>query len=185
MQLYLEHFDPREVNSLAKLLIELGSRGSSLFVAGNGGSASTASHMMTDLFSLSHKYNFKVKVNCLSDNSSLITAHSNDFHFNEIFSEQIKFFGKIGDLLIVISASGNSPNLISAINVANNIGMSTFAILGFDGGKIKDIVSDYILVKTNLGDYGPAEDIHLIINHMLKEEIVNILNTENLDAQEI
>lgn len=156
------------------MIIALSSRNSSLFLAGNGGSASTASHMMTDLLSLNSKCGLTVRVNCLSDNNSLITALGNDLHFHKIFSEQLKTYGRKGDLLIVISASGNSPNLISAVTEANIIGIDTFGILGFDGGEIKHIVSDYILVKTDIGDYGPAEDIHLMINHMLKENILNI-----------
>ena len=173
LQAYLEKFDFRQIDFLVDLLVSVESNGSQVFIAGNGGSASTASHMATDLLSLNSKSNFKLKVISLCDNTSLITAVGNDIDFSQIFREQIKMLGREGDVLIVISASGNSPNLIQAITAAEQLKVKTLGILGFDGGKIKNLVSNYMLVESETGDYGPVEDIHLMINHMVKEGILN------------
>ena len=170
---YLEKFDLKQVDFLVDLLVSVESKGSQIFIAGNGGSASTASHMATDLLSLNSKSNFKLKVISLCDNTSLITAVSNDNDFSQIFSDQLKILGQEGDVLIVISASGNSRNLVHALKVAENLKIETVGILGFDGGKIKNLVSNYMLVESETGDYGPVEDIHLMINHMVKEGILN------------
>jgi D-sedoheptulose 7-phosphate isomerase len=184
LQTYLEKFDFRQIDFLVELLVSVESTGSHVFIAGNGGSASTASHMATDLLSLNSKSNFKLKVISLCDNTSLITAVGNDIDFSQIFCEQIKLLGREGDVLIVISASGNSPNLIHAITAADRLKVKTLGILGFDGGKIKNLVSKYLLVKSEIGDYGPVEDIHLMINHMVKEGVLNRIKLSSSASQE-
>lgn len=179
LKLYLDTLDINKIEILIKELLEIEKRESRVFTIGNGGSASTASHMATDLSSLNSGFNFKLGISSLVDNSSLITAISNDDDFKNIFSSQLSRLGKSGDLVILFSASGNSPNLISAIKTANIIGMKSFGILGFNGGKIKNLVTDYLLVETKLGDYGPVEDIHLVVNHMIKEEIIIRINLDS------
>jgi D-sedoheptulose 7-phosphate isomerase len=185
LQTYLEKFELKQIDFLVDLLISVESNGSRVFIAGNGGSASTASHMATDLLSLNSKSGFKLKVISLCDNTSLITAVANDNDFSQVFCEQIKILGQEGDLLIVISASGNSPNLLHALEAAEHLKMKTVGILGFDGGKIKNLVSKYLLVKSEIGDYGPVEDIHLIINHMIKERVLNRMKLGSSGPQEI
>lgn len=185
LQFYLKKLELNQINDIVDLLIWAESNGSQVFIAGNGGSASTASHMATDLFSLNSKVNFKIKVSSLCDNNSLITAIGNDNNFSYVFCEQIKVLGKVDDVLIVISASGNSPNLICAVETANTIGMKSFGMLGFNGGKIKNLVSNYLLVETKIGDYGPSEDIHLMVNHIVKEEIIIRKNSDGYRSREI
>lgn len=174
---YLDKLDTKTIENFVNQLIIAESNKSSIFIVGNGGSASTASHMTTDLASLSSNYNFNLAVVSLVDNSSLITAVANDFDFDLIFSSQLYRLAKPRDLLILFSASGNSPNLISAVESANEIGMESFGFLGFDGGIIKNIIKKYSLIDTEIGDYGPVEDIHLVINHMIKELLIEHLKS--------
>jgi D-sedoheptulose 7-phosphate isomerase len=114
--------------------------------------------------------NFKAKsaqVISLTDNQAIFSAIGNDFSFEQVFSKQIETMCEAKDLLILISASGNSSNLIKAFEEASRIGMYTSAILGFDGGKLKDLVKVAVHAKTGMGDYGPAEDIALVVNHAI------------------
>lgn len=143
-----------------------------IFICGNGGSASTAEHMSCDLSKSVYKLcdskiTDKLRVISLSSNNSQITAIANDIDYRSIFTEQLLNFAKPGDLLIVITASGNSPNIINVVDVANNLNMKTFGLLGFGGGNAKDLVNHSISIDSN--DYGVVEDCHLIINHMITD----------------
>ncbi len=112
---YIKKFDFSKLDLLIQLLIHAEDQGSKVFLIGNGGSAATASHMATDLISLNRNFNFSLKVQSLADNSAMLTAIGNDVSFENIFSDQLAVLGSRHDLLIVISASGNSKNLIQAI----------------------------------------------------------------------
>lgn len=143
-------------------------RNNSIWIMGNGGSASTAEHLETDLSFVRLGETFpSLKVSTLTANSALITAIANDIGFEFIFSHQLIRKAAPGDLCIAISASGNSPNLLQAISTAKHINLVTVGILGFDGGKLADMVDFSVIVKTELGKYGPVEDIHLSICHEL------------------
>ncbi len=168
---YIENFDFNKLDFLIQSLIQAEHKKKSVFIIGNGGSASTASHMATDLTSLNRNFNFSLKVQSLTDNSALLTAIGNDLSFEDIFSTQLAVLGSRDDLLIVISASGNSKNLILAVETAHKKGMNVFALVGFDGGKIKKLLPTSIHIETKNNDYGPVEDLHLIINHIVKERI--------------
>ena len=141
-----------------------------IFIFGNGGSAANASTMANDLgFDILKKTKIKktFKIICLNDNSSVMTAISNDTNFESIFLNQLKVHFRKGDIAIILSASGNSKNLINAAKwVMRNKGY-VFAIVGFDGGLLKKNCNDYIHIKSIKGEYGPVEDIQLIINHIL------------------
>lgn len=141
-----------------------------IFIIGNGGSAATASHMMNDLAkgTLGHKGDApwkRFRVIALTDNVSLMTAWANDTDYNHIFSEPLKNLAQPGDLLIAISASGNSPNILAAVEVAKTIGLKVIGLAGFDGGKLARASDVAFVVPSD--DYGPVEDIHMILDHML------------------
>ena len=141
-----------------------------VYVAGNGGSASTASHFATDIGVGSLRRNNPVRVVSLCDNTSAMTALSNDISFDAIFSDQLLLLGQPGDLLIVISASGNSHNLINAVNAASEIGVVVYSLTGFDGGVLKKITSGKnVHVQSKKGAYGLVEDAHLAICHVITE----------------
>lgn len=146
--------------------------GNTIFVIGNGGSASTASHIGNDfglavLKKTNKSVNKSYRVLALTDNMSVISAIGNDSTYNDIFLDQIKVHFRSGDKLIVISASGNSPNLVVATEWFKQQGGTVIGWLGFDGGKLKDLVDLPIVISSPKGEYAPVEDMHLIINHII------------------
>lgn len=160
-----------ELEELFLALLKIRQSGANLFLAGNGGSASTCQHFAVDLGIGGIERNSIIRSINLSDNQSAITALANDRDFESIFSAQLSILGKPSDGLLVISASGNSQNLINAVNEAKELGMKTLALLGFDGGKLRNICDHSILVATDIGEYGVVEDIHLSICHNLTEAL--------------
>lgn len=129
-----------------------------VYICGNGGSSATAEHFTNDLFSKG------VKAVCLNSNTSIMTMIGNDFGYEYVFSKQVELFAEAGDLLIVISASGNSPNILEALEVAP---CTTFAILGMGGGKARDLADYYYITPSD--DYGSIENEHMIIVHLIKD----------------
>lgn len=162
--------DTNQILRLVEIITEVKKRANTIFIVGNGGSASTASHFATDLGVGSLTRANPVKAISLCDNMSTISAVSNDLEFEAIYEQQLKLLGKSGDLLIVISASGNSKNLVRAIKTATHMDIITFTLTGFDGGRIKEMtLESNINVDTPLGAYGLVEDAHLAICHAITE----------------
>jgi D-sedoheptulose 7-phosphate isomerase len=145
-----------------------------VFIIGNGGSAATASHFAIDLGKTKTKSGMPGSAISLCDNSSIITAVANDNSFDKVFSSQLEMLGKPGDLLISISASGKSPNLVEAVEYANANGIETLSLVGFDGGKLKEISLLCLHVPTEFGDYAIAEDAHSVICHYITEQLRKI-----------
>ncbi|HYE64427.1 MAG TPA: SIS domain-containing protein [Pyrinomonadaceae bacterium] len=142
--------------------------GATIFVAGNGGSASTASHWVNDLGKATKLAGrLPMRVMSLSDNISWLTALANDEGYERVFSGQLENFARAGDVLVVISASGNSPNLVRAVEMAQQRGVSTIGFLGFDGGVLKDAVDECVLLPTEKGQYGLVESCHSMLCHVL------------------
>ena len=150
-----------------KQYMEAGAR---IWVAGNGGSAATASHFATDLSRCKNSKHEPIKAISLCDNSGLITAIGNDFGFKYIFSRQLSNLAIAGDLLIVLSASGNSKNILESLAWAKNNQVKTIALTGFDGGEAKKMADVSLHIPTEHGDYGVAEDTHSIICHFLASQ---------------
>ncbi|MBM3256655.1 MAG: SIS domain-containing protein [Candidatus Moranbacteria bacterium] len=147
-----------------------------LFICGNGGSAATSSHMACDLgktiLGKNPRENSKrLKTICLNDCVPMMTAWGNDEGYEHIFSEQLRNLGQAGDMLLIITGSGNSPNILEAIKIAKEMEIETFGLLGFQGGKAKGLLDDYLLVKSE--NYGIVEDIHGIINHLITDYLKN------------
>ena len=163
------------LNSFTQTIINKSLSGKHIFVAGNGGSASIANHFVTDLIGGFQKTNFKIKVSSLSSNDSLITALGNDYGYDNVFSNQIKKLASKEDLLILISSSGMSPNIVKAAECAQEMGLEVFSMVGFEGGHEKLRKSSTLVfhVKTQVGQYEIVEDVHGIFCHSLKLEILN------------
>jgi D-sedoheptulose 7-phosphate isomerase len=119
---------------------------------------------------------------CLSDNVSWLTALANDEGYARAFSGQMENFASEGDLLLVISASGNSENLIDAVQLAGHRGVRTAALLGFDGGRLMDMVDDYVLIATELGAYGPVESAHSVVCDLLTTCLIADVDLDRLPA---
>jgi D-sedoheptulose 7-phosphate isomerase len=138
--------------------------GGTIYIAGNGGSAATASHWANDLGKATKcAGRDSIRVMCLSDNTPWLTALANDEGWERVFAGQLENFAGPGDVLIVISASGNSRNLVEAVELANDRRLVTIAFLGFDGGVLKDRVSEYLWLPTDTGAYGLVESGHAVL----------------------
>lgn len=167
------------IQAVADIIIRQSKRGKTVYFMGNGGSASTASHFATDLVHcglLDHRP--IIRAVSISDNIALITAIGNDKGYEYVFSRQLESLAKRGDICVAISASGNSRNLIEAFKTSKLMGIITVALLGFDGGKLMKMADHVIHVKTPKGEYGPVEDSHLFLDHMISSYIGVILNSE-------
>jgi len=162
----LDALDRSAVNQVMNLLIEAYQQEKQIFIMGNGGSASTASHFVCDFnkgISLQRRKKFKMISLC--DNIPTLLALANDEGYESVFVEQLKCYLQPGDLVIGISGSGNSANVIRAIEYANRCGNQTIGLTGYDGGKLRRICSRGIHV--NLPDMQITEDIHMILDHMM------------------
>lgn len=164
------------IDVLVDEIISRGRQGKNVWLIGNGGSASTVEHFETDLAFIRHT-NFRElpTITALTSNSALVTATSNDTSFEDMFRVLLERKARNGDLLVVISASGNSKNLMNAIHFSKRLGVATFSILGFDGGKVKEISDNSLVVLTNTGEYGIVEDVHLSICHATSVKILSKL----------
>lgn len=163
----LDDIDKSSIRRLVETLLDARDRGATVYFIGNGGSAATASHFANDLAIGTNDYEKPFRVVSLTDNVPVMTAVGNDFGYDEIFVRQLKVLGRAGDVLVGISASGNSPNLVKAFEYANEADIRTFAITAFDGGRLKQIGEDCIHVPTQPKEYGPAEDAHMVLDHLI------------------
>ena len=164
----LNNIDMNEFEKIYKHIVNLGNTDSRIFLIGNGGSASTASHMANDLGTgLKRREIITLDAISLCDNASVTTALANDIEFENIFYMQLKDIIKPKDTLIAISCSGNSSNIIKAVEYSKNLGTTIIGLTGFEGGKLKELSDINVHFETNKNEYGLVEDAHMILNHML------------------
>ncbi len=162
----LDRIDPEQGMMVTDVLRHAREEGRRIFIFGNGGSAATASHFANDLNKLaSAQRTRKFKAIALTDNVPLITAWGNDEHYSEVFVQQLDNLLEEEDVAIGISCSGNSPNVVKALELATRRRAITIGFLGFDGGRIKGLVDHYVLFEE--AHYGRAEDGHLILAHLI------------------
>ncbi len=171
----IDSIDSAEIRQFVETLLDARSRKATVFFIGNGGSAATASHFANDLSIGTNDYDNPFRVMSLTDNVSVLTALGNDFGYEEIFVRQLKIYAKPGDVLVAISASGNSANLISSFKYASENGIRTVAITAFDGGKMKPMADEGIYVPTGMKEYGPAEDAHMVIDHLVTAYLMRVI----------
>ena len=155
------------VEAVVGMLREARRRGSTVFVIGNGGSAATASHLATDLANAPRRAGQPpLRVFSLTDNNACLTAIGNDDGYDSVFASQLDRCLFPNDVLLAISASGNSPNILRAVELAKARGAWTAALTGFTGGDLTDMVDQAVLVRSPIGAYGPVEDVHLMLGHI-------------------
>ena len=174
----LDSIDLRAIDRLGAELEEAREHGHTVFVAGNGGSAATATTMANDLgFDIVKKTGTDkpFRLFALTDNTAVLSAIANDVGYENVFVGQLRIHYRAGDKLIVISASGNSPNVVRAAEWVQEAGGRVIGLLGFDGGRLKDLCDCVVHVETLPGEYGPVEDAHLILNHVLSHWFQNRL----------
>jgi D-sedoheptulose 7-phosphate isomerase len=164
-----ELLDAVDVAALESVVLRLrGMTDGAVYLAGNGGSAATASHWANDLATVAQRCGRgPTRVVCLSDNASAVTALGNDEGFKRIFAAQLERCANPGDVLVVLSASGNSPNLVEAVKVAGERGIHTIGLLGFDGGALRTFVDEAIWVHSEVGAYGLVESVHAVLCDMI------------------
>lgn len=175
LQVILERIDTTEIGRFIETLLSARERGATVFFIGNGGSAATASHFANDLSVGVNEYERPFRALSLTDNVPIITALGNDFGYEEIFVRQVRVLAHSGDVLVGISASGNSPNLLRAFDYARSSGIKTVAITAFDGGKLKTVADQGIHVPTEPKEYGPAEDAHMVLDHLVCAYLVRYI----------
>jgi D-sedoheptulose 7-phosphate isomerase len=175
----IESVDPKQVENFIEVMMDAFRNERTIFVIGNGGSAASASHMAQDLSkgtraTLGQTKRFKAL--SLTDNTAFISALGNDDGFDSIFEQQLINFAKPGDLVLAISGSGNSPNIINAIEWANAHGLVTVGVTGFGGGKLREINHHSLHVPLN--DMCTAESIHNVLFHYIVIELQERVKAE-------
>lgn len=172
----LKSFDWEPVEHLAEVLFNSVVSGKKVFLCGNGGSAGNAMHLANDFLYGISPDGKALQVEALPSNSAVITCLGNDIGYENIFSHQLKVKAQRDDVLIVLSGSGNSPNIVNALAEANDLGVTSVALLGFSGGKAKELAN--IVIHFEVDDMQISEDTQLIVGHMLMQYL-----NEKLDCK--
>ncbi len=175
----IEKIESDKIKRISEILERAYKNDKSIFIIGNGGSAATASHFACDLGkgTLDKHYDFhkkRFKAYSLTDNVALMTAYGNDLDYDHIFVQQLKNLIEKGDILIAITGSGHSRNILNAIELANRSGATTIGFLGMDGGKAKEITDYNVIIQSK--DYGVIEDLHLMLVHMICKSLKDRIN---------
>lgn len=161
-----KRLDTDAIGRFIRLLLAARDNGRSIFFCGNGGSAATASHFANDVAIGSRAIGKPFRAISLADNNALMTAVANDDGYDQLFVRQLQVLMQPGDVIVAISASGNSPNIVAAVHFANERGGTTVGLTGFDGGQLMRLAHLAIHVPTAKGEYGPVEDLHMVVNHL-------------------
>jgi len=171
----LARLDVEAVAHVIEVFLDARRRDATIFFMGNGGSAATALHFANDLGVCASPDGRKpFRAMSLTANTSLITCLANDIGYENVFYKQLKNLMRPGDVVVGISASGNSPNVVRALEHALENGGIAVAIVGFDGGIMKKIAKYVIHVATDYGEYGPAEDTHMVLDHLISSYLAQI-----------
>ncbi len=163
----ISSLDTTAIGKFVDLVVDAREKGRQIFFIGNGGSAATASHFANDISIGTRTTRKPFKAMSLTDNVAILTALGNDEGYEYIFVKQLQNFANPNDVLVAISASGNSPNIIKALEFAKTNKMFIVGLSGFDGGKLKQMSDLAINVSTPKGEYGPVEDLHMVVDHLV------------------
>lgn len=174
----LQVIDHSAIENVVNAIVETFNNKGTIYIFGNGGSGATASHIAGDwikgvCYGMEGK---RLKIICLNDNFPAMSAISNDISYDHVFVEQLKNFCDKKDLVIGISGSGNSENVVKAIKHANSIEATTVAVVGYKGGKASKLATHYLL--TPIDDMEIIEDLHLVCFHAIKQRLIQLINVE-------
>jgi D-sedoheptulose 7-phosphate isomerase len=174
LKLLLDQIDLDSIESIVESIKQTVKNKSRIYVIGNGGSSAIASHMVNDLGTgLRRRDVINFDITSLADNTPVGTAIANDIGYENIFYMQLKGLMKRDDVIIAISSSGNSPNIIKAVEYARKVGATVIGCTGFDGGKLKTLSDISFHIETTKGEYGLVEDIHTILDHILHSYLLS------------
>jgi phosphoheptose isomerase len=171
----LRALEPSDIDTVVAVLLDAYERNARVFIAGNGGSASLASHFACDLEKTAsgprpRLVRRRLRALSLNDNMAAFSAWANDEGYRVVFAEQLRSHADPGDVLIVISASGNSPNIVAALEAAAEIGLQTVALVGFEGGRALELADHSLHV--GVSDYGIVEGVHGVLTHVITSCLV-------------
>jgi len=168
LQSILKQSDWSNALRLAESMRACWQQGKHVFLCGNGGSAGNSIHLANDfLYGAAKETGIGLRVHSLAANAAILTCLANDISYEDIFSKQLEVQGSTGDMLVVLSGSGNSPNVVKALEKGNQLGMKTFAILGFSGGKCKELAQ--VPIHFPIDDMQISEDLQLVVGHMIMQ----------------
>lgn len=174
----LDRLPEADIRQVVQLLAEARLTRRQIFIMGNGGSASTASHFVCDLAKNTRGPDYpNFRVIGLTDNMAIFSALANDEGYASVFAQQLASLAQPGDIAIGISASGNSPNVLNAIELANEMGLTTVGLTGFDGGKLRTMVDFGVHVDSDCIEH--VEDIHLVLEHVITKELRDKMYNES------
>ncbi|MEE9399129.1 MAG: SIS domain-containing protein [Dehalococcoidales bacterium] len=172
----LDEISRQDIEGIADIIYDAYKKGKQIFILGNGGSATTACHFARDLqIGTAVEGKPRIRTTSLADNIACVTSLANDIDYSSIFKEQLVGQVNEGDVVIGLTASGNSPNVLRAIEFARCQGAVTVGLIGFGGGKLKELTHKHIILLSK--DYGQVEDAHLVLEHIItylvKDKLTN------------
>ena len=171
----LNSFDKSSLEPVLDTFLDVRDKGGTLWVAGNGGSAAIGDHTVCDVTKGTHTEGQPtIKSISLTSNTAMLTALGNDLDYEQVFSQQLKYYLGKNDALLLVSSSGNSPNVVKACEYANSRGVPTIAFVGFKGGKLRDIAKHCVWIP--IENYGMAEDAHQSLMHVTTQYIMVYAN---------
>ena len=171
----LNSFDKSSLEPVLDTFLDVRDKGGTLWVAGNGGSAAIGDHTVCDVTKGTHTEGQPtIKSISLSSNTAMLTALGNDLDYEQVFSQQLKYYLGKNDALLLVSSSGNSPNVVKACEYANSRGVPTIAFVGFKGGKLREIAKHCVWIP--IENYGMAEDAHQSLMHVTTQYIMAYAN---------
>jgi D-sedoheptulose 7-phosphate isomerase len=178
----LERVESSDVEAVVSLLVEAHRRQGAVFAVGNGGSAATASHLASDLTRGTQQNGGPpLRAFSLSDNVPQLTAWANDACYEESFAAQLRAYAQRGDILVAVSASGNSPNILAVAREARRMGLAVIALTGFGGGRLKSLADAALVIDSY--DYGQVEGAHLVLAHLLSKTVARAAARRSLEAE--
>ena len=170
----LDELPLADVEKALQIFEDVYNRNGTVFICGNGGSAATASHWVCDFSKGSIATGARrFKMISLNDNLPMLSAYANDVSYDHIFAEPLRTYAVQGDALVLITASGNSPNILEAAKTAREIGVTSIGLIGFGGGKLASLVDHQITVQCR--EYGPVEDLHMILDHVISLHMRSVI----------
>jgi D-sedoheptulose 7-phosphate isomerase len=175
----LGRIDSTAIGAFITALLDARERNARILFLGNGGSAATAGHFANDLTIGTKSWNRPFRALSLTDNVAVVTAVANDYGYEQIFVRQLQTLCEPKDLVVLISASGNSPNIVAAARWAQENGVLTVALTGFDGGRLAGLARISVCVPTEIGEYGPVEDGHMAIDHLVAAYLAAVVRHES------
>jgi D-sedoheptulose 7-phosphate isomerase len=174
----LGRLDATAIGKFVEILLSARNNDRQIFFCGNGGSAATASHFANDIGIGTRSPQKPFRAIALTDNVAAMTAIANDDGYDLMFVKQLQVLMRPGDVVVAISASGNSPNVLRAVEHANANGAVTVALTGFDGGALKALARHVVHVPTEKGEYGPVEDAHMVLDHLIGSYLIRLVRDE-------